>query len=129
MYMFFETHSLQDLHPALRIDSRHEEKVWEHAMELIKEIHPEESDAVRKFFMDRNLYSPCNMIIARRSVLQGYCEWLFPVLLKLNDDIGTLEDPYQNRYPRFISERLLNYYFESRREQLHIVYADKNFLS
>ena len=69
------------------------------------------------------------MIIAKREVLMEYCEWLFPVLLELNDKLGILDDKYQNRYPGFLSERLLNFFFEKNRDRFRIVYADKSFLS
>ena len=68
------------------------------------------------------------MIITKKHILDGYCEWLFPMLLELADEMGTIDDAYQNRYPGFLSERLLTYFFETKREQLKIVYADKNFL-
>ncbi len=108
---------------------RHDANVWDECMDIFKKYHPEDYDGAIRFFANCNLYSPCNMIIAKREVLLEYCEWLFPVLLELNDSIGKLEDKYQNRYPGFISERLLNYFFEKNRERFNIVYADKSFLS
>ena len=109
--------------------SRHVAAIWDRTMEIIESIHPEDHDSVLKYFKENNLYSPCNMIIAKRNIISEYCEWLFSVLIKLNDEIGSLEDSYQNRYPGFISERLLNYYFEKNRERYRITYADKSFLS
>lgn len=109
--------------------SRHDSYVWGKCMEVLKKHHQEDYDDACIFFAENKLYSPCNMLIARRDVLNEYCEWLFPVLLELNDTIGTLDDKYQNRYPGFISERLLNYYFEKNRGRFRIAYADKSFLS
>lgn len=109
--------------------SRHDSKVWEKGMEILKKHHPEDYEVAVRFFKESNLYSPCNMIIAKREVLKEYCDWLFPVLLELNDTIGILDDKYQNRYPGFISERLLNYFFEKNQDRFKIVYADKSFLS
>ena len=109
--------------------SRHDRTVWDKMVAILKELYPEDGEAAEMFFREKKLYSPCNMIIARREVLRDYCDWLFPILLRLNDEIGALEDAYQNRYPGFISERLLNYYFDKRRDILHIVYADKSFLN
>ena len=68
------------------------------------------------------------MLIAKKQILDEYCEWLFPMLIELADEVGTVDDAYQNRYPGFLSERLLTYYFETKREQLNIAYADKIFL-
>ena len=69
------------------------------------------------------------MLISRKTLFDEYCEWLFPMLIELADEIGIVEDSYQNRYPGFLSERLLTYYFETRRDKYKIVYADKNFLN
>ena len=69
------------------------------------------------------------MLIARKEVLVELCEWLFPIVFAVADKGGEREDAYQNRYPGFISERLITYFFESRRDKYKVVYADKNFLS
>ncbi len=108
---------------------RHVSEVWDRAMKILEELHPEDAEAAGRYFREHNLYSPCNMMIARKDILKEYCSWVFPVLLRLNEEIGALEDSYQNRYPGFLSERLLNYYLDSRRDNFHIVYADKSFLS
>ena len=42
--------------------------------------------------------------------------------------IGEREDAYQNRYPGFLSERLITFFFEKNRARYKVVYADKNFL-
>ncbi len=107
---------------------RHDSAVWDECMNILKKYHPEDYNHAVCFFEERNIYSPCNMIIAKREVLMEYCDWLFPVLLELNDRIGILDDKYQNRYPGFLSERLLNYFFEKNKDRFRIVYANKSFL-
>lgn len=42
--------------------------------------------------------------------------------------VGEHKDLYQNRYPGFMAERLMTYYFETKSEKYHIAYADKSFL-
>ena len=108
---------------------RHVPEVWDTTMELLKEEHPEDYEDAVSFFKECSIYSPCNMLIAKREVLDEYCEWLFPILLKLSEKIGTLEDKYQNRYPGFVAERLENYFFHKNEDRFRIVYADKSFLS
>ena len=83
------------------------------------------------FFYLQNLHSWLlydNMFVAQKQIIDDYCEWLFPMLIDLKDTIGTLNDSYQNRYPGFVAERLMNYFFEKNRDRYRIVYADKNFL-
>ena len=53
---------------------------------------------------------------------------MFPILFAVAEKGGILEDNYQNRYPGFISERLITYFFDKRRDKYKVVYADKNFL-
>lgn len=108
---------------------RHIPEIWDSSMDILKELHSDDFDNAESFFRNTSLYSPCNMIIAKREIISEYCEWLFPVLLKLNDEVGVLEDKYQNRYPGFLAERLLNYFFEKNRDRFRVAYADKSFLS
>ena len=97
-------------------------------MEYFKEKLPEEYEIAKSFFAG-NLYSPCNMLIAKKNVLDRLCEWLFPILEAVVEHGGEKEDPYMNRYPGFISERLITYFFEKNRDEYSIVYANKNFLN
>ena len=109
-------------------NSRHDPSDWEYMREYLKEQD-------EKFFQDAedffggNLYSPCNMFVMRKNVLNDLCEWLFPVLEAVAAHGGQKEDNYLNRYPGFISERLISYFFERYRNRYKVVYADKNFLS
>ncbi len=107
---------------------RHDPKVWDTTMEILGEVHPEEYERAVSYFRENNLYSPCNMLIARKAVLDDYCAWMFPVVLELNDRIGEIADKYQNRYPGFVSERILTYFFDSRSDKYKVAYADKSFL-
>ena len=108
--------------------SRHLSFIWDKMFEIMEKHHPEETEKARDYFRNNNLYSPCNMIIAKKKILDEYCEWLFPMLIELADEVGMIDDTYQNRYPGFLSERLLTYYFETKNDQYKIVYANKNFL-
>ncbi len=107
---------------------RHIPSDWEYLMEYFKEKLPEEYEIAKSFFAG-NLYSPCNMLIAKKNVLDRLCEWLFPILEAVVEHGGEKEDPYMNRYPGFISERLITYFFEKNRDEYSIVYANKNFLN
>lgn len=106
---------------------RHIASDWEYLMEYFKTELPQEYERAGQFF-DGNLYSPCNMLIARKEVLDQLCEWLFPILFAVAEHGGEKEDAYLNRYPGFISERLITYFFETQRENYRVVYANKNFL-
>jgi hypothetical protein len=106
---------------------RHDPSDWDFLMEYWKEKDFAEYQEASRFFQS-NLYSPCNMFIMKREVLDDLCRWLFPMLFAVAEHGGTKEDTYLNRYPGFISERLMTFYFEKHRDRYKVVYADKNFL-
>lgn len=108
--------------------SRHDSFDWEFLMEYLKRQDKETYQNAKEFF-DNNLYSPCNMFIMRKAVLDELCAWLFPILDAVVKHGGQKADNYQNRYPGFISERLISYFFEKNRDKYKMVYADKNFLA
>ena len=107
--------------------ARHEASDWEYMMECVKEQDMRMYRQAVEFFKG-NLYSPCNMLIARREVLDELCVWLFPILFKAAEHGGQKEDGYQNRYPGFLSERLITFFFHMNKGRFKVVYADKNFL-
>lgn len=108
--------------------NRHVESNWDYMLEYLKNNLPEDYESAFTFFRDTALYSPCNMFIMRREILNELCEWMFPILFAVAEQGGILEDSYQNRYPGFISERLISYFFDKNRDKYKVVYADKNFL-
>ena len=107
--------------------NRHDPSDWEFMMQYLKDNFPENYQATCGFFKG-NIYSPCNMFVMRREVLDALCGWLFPVLFKVAEHGGEKDNSYLNRYPGFISERLISLYFEINREKFKVIYADKNFL-
>lgn len=106
---------------------RHVASDWDYVEAYFAEFLPEEYGNFLEI-MGGNLYCPCNMLIARREVLNELCTWLFPILFAAAEHGGAREDKYQNRFPGFLSERLITYFFESRRERYKVVYCNKNFL-
>ncbi len=107
---------------------RHESKPYMDMMSVLKKRSSGEYDAALSYF-SQGLYSPCNMLIAKKPVYDRLCEWMFPILFEVADMNGTFSDRYQNRYPGFLSERLISLFFELHRDEYKVVYADKNFLS
>jgi len=57
------------------------------------------------------------------------CSFLFPILEEVWRHGGQREDVYQNRYPGFVSERLITLFFAKHEKELKAAYADKNFLT
>lgn len=106
---------------------RHMAFDWDFMMDYLKKIYPEYYKDAAAFF-ETNLYSPCNMFIMKKEVLDALCTWLFPILFVCAEHGGEREDPYQNRYPGFLAERLMTFFFEKNRGRYKVAYADKNFV-
>lgn len=109
-------------------ENRHDSSDWDYMMQNLKLNYEEYYWEAKRFFQG-NLYSPCNMFIMKKKVLDDLCTWLFPILDAVAEHGGQKEDNYLNRYPGFISERLISFFFEKFREKYRVVYADKNFLT
>ena len=107
---------------------RHEASNWTYLMDFLKDRNYDEYLSAKEYYSG-NIFCPCNMFIMRREVLSRYCSWLFPILFELEKNGGILDDTYQNRYPAFMAERLLSWYFEMHKAEYYIVYSDKNFLA
>lgn len=108
--------------------SRHIASDWDFMLEYLKANKTDDYEKASHFFKETALYSPCNMFIMKKEVLDELCSWLFPILFAVAENGGTKDDSYLNRYPGFISERLITYYFDKNRLNYKVVYADKNFL-
>lgn len=106
---------------------RHDASDWDFLLSYLQEYDPEAYMWAEKVFSG-NLYFTCNMFIMRKEILDQLCGWLFPILEAVADHGGEKEDAYGNRYPGFVSERLMTLYFYMCQKKYRIVYADKNFL-
>lgn len=106
---------------------RHDPSDWDYLMDYLKENNPEDYELSEKVFSG-NLYLPCNMFIMRRGILDDLCRWMFPILDAVAANGGEKQDVYLNRYPGFISERLITLYFYRNRLRYRIAYADRNFI-
>lgn len=75
----------------------------------------------------------CNMLVARKEILSGYCEWLFSILFELEKRIDS--SSYEGNWARlygYISEVLLTVYVFKNRlkyKSMAIAVTDKSFLA
>ncbi len=106
---------------------RHDSMDWDYLMKYLLENYLEDYKVAKQVFSS-NLYLPCNMFIMKKEILNDLCKWMFPVLDAVVKYCGDKEDSYQNRYPGFISERLITLYFHKYNNKYKIVFADKNFI-
>ena len=63
--------------------------------------------------MKRRKFYICNMFIAKKELIDEYCEWLFNILSELDNRIDfSKRDNYNARTPGFLGERLFNVWIE-----------------
>lgn len=101
---------------------------WEVMMESIRDLSPAYLDAADKV-QRGNYYYAYNMLIARKEILDQYCEWLFPILFRCESEIGDRRDAYQGRYLGFLAERLMTVFFERHKDEYKTAVAKKHFIS
>lgn len=88
----------------------HSSKDWDVLIEILKEYYPEYYESSKIIFNNNELYR-FNMFIMKKNLFDNYCEWLFPLLLRVEGNIkNTEKDNYQIRYIGFMAERLFTLY-------------------
>lgn len=104
----------------------HIEMDWDIMLEAIEKLQPKYRETAEEI-QNGVFYCGYNMFIARKEILNAYCEWLFPILAYCEKKCGVKEDSYQNRYIGFLAERLLTIYFMHHESKYKIAYANKEF--
>ncbi len=105
----------------------HSENDWNILRDEVHKHSPEYDDSFAK--VEQQIYfHPYNMFVMRKDILNEFCEWMFPILFSCEGRIGTKEDRYQNRYPGFLSERLLNVFLYKNKDKYNIYVANKKYL-
>lgn len=106
---------------------KHIPTVWQPMMEVMKKRSPEYYGVAKEIFRGRIFYAS-NMCILRREVLNDLCEWMFPIVMDVENIVGDIEDTYYNRYAGFCTERLITLYFLYNKKNWKIAHAEKVFL-
>ena len=93
---------------------------YDAALEILGEIYPEYKPAADKFNNASDGYYT-NMFVMRRDIFEGYSEWLFSILTKLEGKIRFNNyNSQEKRVIGHISERLLNIYVEHQIEKYNL---------
>lgn len=105
----------------------HEGEDWDVMMEAIHVLAPDYVWTARQL-QKGNFYYGYNMVIARKTILDDYCAWLFPILQYCEEHCSVKKDIYQRRYLGFLAERLMGIYFLKHENVYKIVHARKHFV-
>lgn len=104
----------------------HMESDWAVMLEAVAALQPEYLKTAERL-QKGNFYYGYNMLIARKTILDDYCAWLFPILEYCEEECVQKEDTYQGRYIGFLAERLLSVYFTHYEKEYKIVHARKTY--
>lgn len=100
---------------------------WEAVLQALKELSPEYYAAYDVIFSQEYLYN-YNILIAKAEILKSYCEWLFPILERVEELSVPRGDERADRYIGYIGENLLTLYFMNNRQRFNIVHTGRIML-
>ena len=109
------------------------EEDWKAVRRAVWELQPEYSKAFPSVLEQKYLYN-YNIILARKGVLAEYCEWLFPILSRVEELSVPRGKDRADRYIGYIAETLETLYFmyhaacQPAEERLNIMHAGCRFL-
>ena len=64
-----------------------------------------------------------NMFCMNKALMDEYCEWLFPILFRVFEQVDTSKySPYQKRFPGFMAERLFNVWLSHKGSNIKVIY-------
>lgn len=102
------------------------ERDWQALLTALKELQSKYADAFPAILGQKYFYN-YNIILARKKVLADYCDWLFPIL----ERIEQLSEPKgwerKDRYIGYMGETLETLYFMYNRDKLEIVHTGCRF--
>lgn len=114
------------------IEAHHERYLkpedWNAVRTAVSELQPEYAREFPKILEQRFLYN-YNLVLAKKEVLRTYCEWLFPILKRVEELSVPKGSARSDRYIGYIGETLTTLYFMYQKENLHIVHAGCRFLT
>lgn len=100
---------------------------WDIMLDVLRKLYPDYYTTALKV-QDGDYYYAYNMLIARKEILDSYCEWVFPVLEHCELACSKKTDKYQARFIGFLAERLMTIYFIHNSFRWKLVHVRKNYL-
>lgn len=95
---------------------------WNAMLTALRELQPEYANALEVFLHQKYLYN-YNVILARREILCDYCEWLFPILERIEELSTPKGGERADRYIGYMGETLETLYFMKNSDKLRIVHT------
>lgn len=96
---------------------------WKALLEALEELQPEYADFFCDVLRQQCLYN-YNVIIAKEQVLRDYCEWLFPILERVEELSIPKGSERSDRYIGYMGETLETLYFMKNKDMLKIAHKE-----
>lgn len=104
-YIFITNRFMYALAPSGKV------KDLDFCLKVIKRDYPEMYKTAKRYMHCPMSYT-CNMFIMKKELFRGYCEWLFDILKKFDEEVDCSGyNPVQGRVSGYLAERLLGVYF------------------
>lgn len=101
---------------------------WSAVLKALRELQPEYAEAYTDICKQEYFYN-YNIVIAKETVLKEYCEWLFPILFRVEEINNPDGKKKANRYIGYVGETLETLYFMFNRDKLKIAHTGCIFLT
>ncbi len=95
---------------------------WFLLMKVLEELHPEYLYLIKKVLLQRHMFN-YNVLLAKKQVIIDYCEWLFPILKRVEKLSIPKGDERADRYIGYMGETLETIYFMMNKDKYRIVHA------
>ena len=113
------------------INSHHERYIreadWTALLAALGELQPDYADYFPTVLGQRYLYN-YNVILAKKAILKDYCEWLFPVLERIEDLSQPKGSERSDRYIGYMGETLETLYFMKNADKYKIAHTSCKML-
>ena len=96
---------------------------WEALLTALEELQPEYADYFSKAVLQQKYLFNYNVILAKRSVLRDYCEWMFPILERTEELSVPKGSERSDRYIGYMAETLETLYFMKNSDSLNIAHT------
>ncbi len=95
---------------------------WNALMQALEELHPEQMPAIEMILQHKRLFN-YNVILAKKPVLKEYCEWLFPILEKVEEYSVPKGAERSDRYIGYMGETLETVFFMLNKDRYKVVHG------
>ena len=103
------------------------EQDWQAMLQALRECEPSYARKLPAIFEGQYFYN-YNMLIAKKKVFQDYCDWLFPILARVEELSTPKGSERADRHIGYLGENLTTLYFMVHKDDLKIAHTGRLML-